>query len=67
MDSAVVTGRVKVAEKVSDATFGDIYNSFPNLVVDDGSEEMKVFSKYRKAKLPSAGTNFNNGEQAKLF
>ena len=34
---------------------------------DDGSEEMKVFSKYRKSKLPSAGTNFNNGEQGKLF
>lgn len=35
--------------------------------VDDGSEEMKVYSKYRKAKLPSAGTIFNNGEQEKMF
>jgi hypothetical protein len=41
-DSAVVTGRVKVAEKVSDAVFGDIYNSFPDLVVDDGSEEIYI-------------------------
>ncbi len=34
---------------------------------DDGSEAMKVYSKYRKSKLPSAGTNFNNTEQSKLF
>lgn len=34
---------------------------------DDGSEAMKVYSKYRKAKLPSAGTNFNNDEQTKMF
>lgn len=41
-DKAVVTGRVHVAEKVSDAVFGDIYNSFPDLVVDDGSEEIYI-------------------------
>lgn len=41
-DSAVVTGRVRVAEKVSDSVFGDIYNSFPDLVVDDGSEEIYI-------------------------
>lgn len=41
-DHAVVTGRVKVAEKVSDEVFGDIYNSFPDLVVDDGSEEIYI-------------------------
>ncbi len=34
---------------------------------DDGSEKMKVYAKYRKAKLPSAGTVFNNDEQSKLF
>lgn len=34
---------------------------------DDGSEAMKIFSKYRKSKLPSAGTTFNNDEQGKLF
>lgn len=41
-DNAVVTGRVHVAEKVSDAVFGDIYNYFPDLVVDDGSEEIYI-------------------------
>lgn len=35
--------------------------------LDDGSESMKVYAKYRKSKLPSAGTNFNNTEQGKLF
>ena len=34
---------------------------------DDGTEEMKAFSKYRKAKLPSAGTLYNGGEQGKMF
>ncbi len=34
---------------------------------DDGSEAMKVYSKYRKSKLPSAGTTFNNDIQTKLF
>lgn len=41
-DNAVVTGRVHVAEKVSDTVFGDIYNSFPDLVIDDGSEEIYI-------------------------
>lgn len=41
-DKAVVTGRVKVAEKVSDEVFGDIYDSFPDLVVDDGSAEIYI-------------------------
>ena len=41
-DKAIVTGRVKVAEKVSDEVFGDIYDSFPDLVVDDGSEEIYI-------------------------
>lgn len=34
---------------------------------DDGSEEMKIYSKYRKSKLPSAGTTFNNVMQEKMF
>lgn len=34
---------------------------------DDGSEAMKIYSKYRKVKLPSAGTTFNNSEQYTLF
>lgn len=33
---------------------------------DDGSEAMKVYAKYRKPKLPSAGTVFNNDEQSKM-
>lgn len=41
-DKAVVTGRVHVAEKVSDQVVGDIYNSFPDLVVDDGSDEIYI-------------------------
>ncbi len=34
---------------------------------DDGSEAMKIYSKYRKVKLPRAGTTFNNSEQSTLF
>lgn len=41
-NNAVVTGRVYVAEKVSDAVIGDIYDNFPNLIVDDGSEELYI-------------------------
>lgn len=41
-DKAVVTGRVKVHEAVSDTTLGDIYNNFPDLVVDDGSAEIFI-------------------------
>lgn len=43
-DNAVVTGRVKVAEKVSDEVFGNIYDNFPDLVVDDGSEEIYILN-----------------------
>ena len=41
-NKAVVTGRVHVAEKVSDAVVGDIYNNFPDLVVDDGSDKLYI-------------------------
>ena len=41
-NSSVVTGRVKVHEKVSTEVIGDIYNSFPDLVVDDGSDELYI-------------------------
>ena len=41
-NTAVVTGRVYVNEKVSDEVVGDIYNSFPDLVVDDGSDELYI-------------------------
>lgn len=41
-NNAVVTGRVYVNEKVSDEVVGDIYDNFPDLVVDDGSEEIYI-------------------------
>lgn len=41
-DKAVVTGRVKVAEKVSDEVLGDVYDNFPDLVVDDGSSNIYI-------------------------
>lgn len=42
IDGAVVTGRVRVSEKVSDEVVGDIYNSFPDLIIDDGSNEIYI-------------------------
>lgn len=41
-NNAVVTGRVYVSEKVSDEVIGDIYDSFPDLIVDDGSSEIYI-------------------------
>lgn len=41
-DKAVVTGCVKVAERVSDEVLGDIYDNFPDLVVDDGSTDIYI-------------------------
>lgn len=41
-DKAVVTGRVYVNEAVSDEVIGSVYDSFPDLVVDDGSEELYI-------------------------
>lgn len=43
-NTAVVTGRVYVNEKVSDEVVGDIYNSFPDLIVDDGSDEIYIIN-----------------------
>lgn len=43
-DKAVVTGYVKVAETVSDEVLGDIYNNFPDLVVDDGSSNIYIIN-----------------------
>lgn len=42
MDLAVLTGRIRVNEKVSDETVGVFYNSFSDVVVDDGSEEIYI-------------------------
>ena len=41
-DKAVVTGRVYVNEKVSDEVAKSIYNDFPDLVIDDGSNEIYI-------------------------
>lgn len=41
-DMAVITGRIKVGEKVSDTIVGDFYNAFNDVVVDDGSEELYI-------------------------
>ena len=41
-NNAVVTGRVYVSEKVSDEVIGDIYNNFPDLIVDDGSSKIYI-------------------------
>lgn len=41
-DKAIVTGRVYVSEKVSDAVIGSIYNDFPDIIVDDGSDELYI-------------------------
>lgn len=43
-NNAVVTGRVKVAETVSDEVLGNIYNNFPDLVVDDGSSDIYIIN-----------------------
>ncbi|MBP5246115.1 MAG: hypothetical protein J6036_06640, partial [Clostridia bacterium] len=34
---------------------------------DDGTEEMKAYSKFRKGKLPSAGTGVGKDDQESLF
>lgn len=44
MDSAVLTGRIRVNSKVSDEVVGDIYNSFPDVVIDDGSDEIYIIN-----------------------
>ncbi len=38
-----------------------------DLFIDDGSEEMKEFSRYRKTKVPSTGTTISSGKQITLF
>ena len=43
-DLAVVSGRCRVFEKVSDVVLGDIYDNFPDLVVDDGSKEIYIIN-----------------------
>lgn len=44
LDAAVLTGRIRVKSKVSDEVVGDIYNSFPDVVIDDGSDEIYIIN-----------------------
>ena len=41
-DLAVLTGRIRVNEKVSDQIVGDFYNYFNDVVIDDGSDEIYI-------------------------
>ena len=45
-NQAVITGYVKVGESVSDDTLNDIYDHFPDLVIDDGREDLYII-KYK--------------------
>lgn len=42
INAAVLTGRIKVKEKVSDDVVGDFYNYFSDVVIDDGSSEIYI-------------------------
>ena len=41
---AVLTGRIRVNEKVSDKIVGDFYNYFNDVVIDDGSTELYILN-----------------------
>lgn len=41
-DKAVVTGRVTIDSPISDELYNDIYENFPDLIVDDGSGEIYI-------------------------
>jgi hypothetical protein len=41
-NDAVVTGRVKIGVPISDELYNDIYENFPDLIVDDGSDEIYI-------------------------
>lgn len=43
VDKAIVTGRVKVPS-ISTELYNDIYENFPDLIVDDGSNEIYILS-----------------------
>lgn len=44
LDKAVLTGRIRVNEKVSDETVGKFYEYFSDVVIDDGSEEIYILN-----------------------
>lgn len=41
-DNAVVTGRVTIDSPISDELYNDIYENFPDLIVDDGSGDIYI-------------------------
>ena len=41
-DKAVISGRCRVGEKVSDAVVGEIYSMFPDVIIDDGSSDIYI-------------------------
>lgn len=43
-DAAVLTGRIRVNEKVSDEVVGNFYNYFNDVVIDDGGEEIYILN-----------------------
>ena len=43
-ETAVLTGRIRVNEKVSDEVVGNFYNAFNDVVIDDGSTEIYVIN-----------------------
>lgn len=43
-DLAVLTGRIRVNEKVSDEVVGNFYNVFNDVVIDDGSKEIYILN-----------------------
>ena len=43
-DMAVVSGRCRVGEKVSDTVIASIYDMFPDVTIDDGSAEIYIIS-----------------------
>ena len=44
LDAAVLTGRIRVNEKVSDQVVGSWYEYFNDVVIDDGSEELYILN-----------------------
>lgn len=44
MDLAVLTGRIRVNEKVSDEVVGNFYNYFNDVVIDDGTDELYIIN-----------------------
>lgn len=43
-DLAVLSGRIRVNEKVSDDVVGNFYNYFADVVIDDGSDEIYILN-----------------------